>query len=175
MKHLHLLLMMLSVVGFTGLGCGRSQNNAVEGERPPAASDPVGELKEAMKLFDQNTVGITNDLKAIDGEGTMLRSPTKFSFGVEKTASLVTPYTGVVKYFYPSNKAGTVDTVVDVTFAYQEGKWVVIRLCHTYLQGNPGYPDAVFCSDDKEAISKLRVEQKEWEEALRGTETNSKK
>src|ERR1700693_6554522 len=99
---------ILSVTG--GCGHGGGVTKALGGD------DPVSDLKLAMNAFSKTSTA------------------SNFAYDVTKTDSLVSPYIGTVTYAYlaePAEKPGDQlpDEETSATFAYQDKKWVLKKLC----------------------------------------------
>jgi hypothetical protein len=85
-----------------GGGLSRLFNRAIDGVAT-VATDPKAELQGIVSDFQSHNSGASG-----------------FSFDVRKTDSLVSPYMGTVGY-----RRTEFDWAYQVTFAYQENKWVV--------------------------------------------------
>lgn len=150
----------LALVGFVlcvCCGCGKG------GSSNPAET-PVAELKVLMQKFAR------------------LSSATNYAYDVTKSDSLVSPYIGTVTYVYLAERANNPDDQLPddemtATFAYQEKKWVLKRLCENenYHQGKSGDTgvDSVFaglhwCDDDEQTkdIKRFPKERDQWRTAL---------
>ena len=96
MKSPHIGYLVLGIILFMGASCDRFQKN------------PATELKQIVGLYQNDPLNKGN---------------SNCSFDVRKTDSLVSPYTGIVTYSTPRTK--TADDEWEVSFAYQEKKWVL--------------------------------------------------
>lgn len=123
-------------------------------------SDPVAELKAAMNVFATRST-VTDGHKATD-----------YSFDVKKTDSLVSPYAGTVEYWlsrYEESAHKWPDSKVTVSFAYQENKWVVKRVCSDtqyHLEDDPTGGKSHDCDDDGEDHPIEKMEHDQWVDAL---------
>ena len=149
-----ILIVLVVVATLVGGGVFWKYQQAARAEAARAkavASDPVADLKETMKLFDRARVEA--DVKPVASD---------YSFNVEKTDSLVSPIVGTVVYF--------LDVKVNASFAYQNGRWVVKRVCAT-LPSVASMPERSYCDEGSMGITVGRVSntQPHW----RGSSSSS--
>jgi hypothetical protein len=160
-KHTSVKCALFAIILLATYGCGKSNSVTRIFSQP----DPVEDLKRAMNSFAKQT------------------SATNFAYDVSKTDSLVSPYVGTITYTYfaePAQKPGDrlPDQDMTATFAYQEKKWVLKRLCEKLNYHNDPsttdndlarlYAGLHWCDDEENHgdVDNLQRDRNTWKTAL---------
>lgn len=119
-------------------GCDKNATQMQSDSSPPSATatgsetatphaDPVGEFKMIARSFVPRAVAAYNGFLAEEGEEWVYTASSNVEFDVQKTDSLISPFTGDIHAsgtWDTKSELGTLPVELTFLFAYQDGVWV---------------------------------------------------